>query len=69
MLKPVIHDTILYGNSFLQITLGNSIVKLQILEPTDLAFTIDWVPEPPFKSYAEKIVEIKKQGDSSSVRH
>jgi len=49
---------ILYGNSFVQIVPKSGNLTLKRLEPKELKFEIDWVQEPPRRSYQRKIVKI-----------
>jgi len=65
LLRKILHDMVLYGNSFIQMISDSQIFRLQRLEPRELQFRIDWVREPPFKSYSQKIVEIKRYDDPS----
>lgn len=68
LLTEILHDMVLYGNSFIQIIPEDPTLKLQRLEPRELKFRIDWVQEPPRRSYQQKIVEIKRY-DSPSIEY
>ncbi len=50
---------ILYGNSFIAKQSTGLSLRLQRLEPEDLAFTIDFVQEHPAISFREKMTELK----------
>ena len=65
LLRQILHDMILYGNSFIQMIPKNPTLTLKRLEPKELEFRIDWVQEPPRRSYFQKIVEIKRFNDPS----
>jgi hypothetical protein len=60
LLKRIFFDMILYGNSFTQI-ISEDQSELNRLEPTELEFKIDFVQEPPFKSFGRSIVEIRRR--------
>jgi hypothetical protein len=76
MLGQILHDKVLYGNCFLEMTPKDNIINLQRLEPSELEYTVDWVQrEPPARSYHQKIVAIKKHNkpfteyDIKSILH
>ncbi|MDH5447610.1 MAG: hypothetical protein OEX01_01205 [Candidatus Bathyarchaeota archaeon] len=65
LLRLILHDMILYGSSFMQMIPKDQILTLKRLKPQVLIFRIDWVQEPPRRSYFQKIVEIKRFDDPS----
>lgn len=65
LLKRILFDMVLYGNSFIQIIPDDPILRLQRLEPRELQFKIDFIQEPPMRVYFQKIVEIKRFDDPS----
>jgi hypothetical protein len=59
MIDKILHDMVTYGDCFVQ-TISDKTIILQKLDPTDLEFEIDWINEPPARSYHEAITKIQK---------
>jgi len=68
LVRKLLYDMVLYGNSFVHMTSDSHKFNLNRLEPRELQFKIDWVQEPPFKSYGQKIVDIRRH-DNPSVNY
>ena len=67
IIRQIFFDLVIYGNSFFLIKGSGRKLTLNRLEPTKLKFKIDFVQEPPRKSYQEKIVEISDFSNASNL--
>jgi len=72
LLKQIIFDIVLYGNSFIHV---NKNYKLTRIDLSKIEFIIDFVNRKPFKSFSYEIVKLKelkklfKSYDTKEVLH